>query len=371
MTAEDKNIPENQENYDPAAESLSEALSIGLFLLKTLMILVICAFFVLGCFYVDESRAVLVRRFGEYTKNAEGTVRIYEPGRLYYAIPIVDQVEEIDMREQKINIDVEFNPAKGNLSAEMNNVVKEKLLPGADGYAITGDMNIIHTTWQINYRISDPYRYKTAFQEKGTGTYNLQTGSEIFRGGAEQLLIEIFLNTVIRITAGLPVDDALKSSENYERLVTKSVIDRIKYYSCGITVTGINLKKAEPPKKAVSAFTDVINSRTESKKKESTAKGKAQELIKDADGEAKKIVNSAEVYRQKVISSARSDAENIKELLAKFPHDEKGLNIYLKQYHSEVLAEVLEKSRPFVVRQGATWYISKQSAYNEMMQDLK
>lgn len=360
--ANDKNI-HNHEEYDPVSQSLSDALTTGLTMLKFFMLAAIAVFFLLGIFKVDTGTSVLVRRFGEYITDSDGNTVIYEPGKLYYAIPLIDKVEVIDKRAREINIDVEFTPAKGGAAEQMNQNTPEKLMPGKDGYAISGDMNIIHCIWQINYRVKDAYLFQTSVQEKETEKFNKQTGKKIFRSGPEQMLIESFLNAVIRVTAGTDIDSSLKGDRLYVERIKETVSRKLALFDCGLEITGIQLINSVPPQKTSAAFTDVINARTELHKKISSAEGKKREILNTAKGNAKEITDSAEVYKQRIISSARSDADNIKELLVKFPNDSKGLNIYLQQFHSEVIAEVLENSKAFVIRPGSTWYISKQLPY--------
>ncbi len=360
--------PEIEEEFDPASQSLTEALTIGLSMLKGLMFLVICTFIILGGFYVDEGTSVLVRRFGEYKKTPEGIVKVYEPGTLYYAIPLIDKKEVINQKARELTFDTEFSPA-GGVARTSKAKPKQKLSPAIDGYTITGDMNIIHSKWKLNYWINDPYAFKTRLQDKATKTFNKQTGKEIYRSGPEQLLVETFLNVVVSYTAGTTVDDALKGNLKYVERIKQATIKKLNLYDCGIKITGIQLTKPAAPGITIPAFTDVINAKTEYNKKISTAEGIGREIITNTTGRAKEIVNASEVYKQKVISSARSDADNIKELLAKFKDDEEGLNIYLNQYHSEVISEVLSKYKPFVIRPGATWYVNKHKGKNNFLNE--
>ncbi|MFH0911994.1 MAG: SPFH domain-containing protein [Planctomycetota bacterium] len=348
------------EEMDTASQSLSEALHTAFFLLKIAMIVAIGAFFFLGFFQVPPGSTALVRRFGAYRMDGPYKVRIYQPGGIYYAVPMIDQADFVNMSLISFEMNSEFAAAPVLEGVTQKTV---GLVPGFDNYTITGDANILHTQWQVTYRVKDvsdqgPYRFLTSFASRRTGEVNKQTGEPIERSGPEQLLREIFQNVVLSISGSLPIDAALAADNRFVDAVTRTVGAELDRYEAGITLETVNLRVKSPPAAAKAAFNEVTQARSERGEKISSAQGQAEILINNAYAAARETEDAAEIYKNDIVASARADAENIRELLRRFPNDPEGLNVYLQQYHQEVVADLLSRTHQYIVRPGQTWFLT-------------
>jgi membrane protease subunit HflK len=243
------------------------------------------------------------------------------------------------------------------------NAAQESLRVGIDGYSITGDTNILHSKWTITWHITDPYKFKTTFQEKESGEVNPQTGKPIMTSGPELIMKEIFKNVVVKSTAYTPVDEILSSGKNtYELRVQSEAQKILANYNCGIEINDVQLTEASPPLNTVPAFTAVTDARSDMQTAIDKAKEESASIFNNAKANAKNIVDQAQIYNSQIVTSAKSDADNISSLLKKFPNDNDGLNIYLQQYHQEILAEVLSNGKVYIARPGATWYLTGPTA---------
>jgi modulator of FtsH protease HflK len=346
--------PEQDLGDDPAMQSLSRALSFSFTLLKGLMLVAVILFFLSGFFTVEEGTRVLVQRFGAY-RTSEGRVLVLEPGQIYYAVPIIDKVETVRQQTFTVELDRAFTALPQPTS--MSQAPPSQLRPGADGYTVTGDANIIHSTWSVDYQVTDPYNFLTSVVERATGEVNPQTGRAEYRAGPEQFLREITQNAVVRVTAGTPVDAILTDGrERYRERVQQEIESTFAAYPIGVEVVAVQLTSNEPPAATKAAFDQVLSATVEKRGRISEAKAKRSTLLSEAGSKAARIINEAEIYRKQVVESAASDAQNVRDLLAEFPNDPEGLTIYLRQYHRELLADVLAGADTYLVRPGQSWY---------------
>ncbi|MBN1256680.1 MAG: hypothetical protein JXA52_03120 [Planctomycetes bacterium] len=344
-----------QEAQEQASQSLSDALQTSFSVLRIGMVLVIIFFFLRGFFVVSPGTVVLKTRFGAYIRE-EGKVKEYTEGGLYYAIPLLEKMEVIDLTSKTIKLAKEFTVPE-DFQKRFREYELGDLRPGIDGYTITGDTNILHTVWELEYRVTDPYRYRVSFQEKDTGERNLQTGQPVYRSGPEQLLREAFRNAVVRVSAGIAIDDAL-TNRNYQSRILSLTQKNLWQYDCGIELVEVRNESAKPPQPTEAAFNAVTQAKSIKETMKSNAEGDARTILEKAKGRANAIIHEAESYKTEIVESARSDAQVIFDLLQKFPNDSQGLNIYLQQYHQEILAEILQKTKVRIVRPGPTWYMT-------------
>jgi regulator of protease activity HflC (stomatin/prohibitin superfamily) len=349
---------------DTASKSLTDALQTAFVLLKISMALAIAIFFLRGFFQVSSTQTALVQRFGAYRMEDMHKVRIYQPGHIYYAVPMIDTVEYVDMSTLAFDLDEEFS-ASPNPAPQPEGAPAYNLTSGRDRYSITGDANILHSKWTITYRVKDisqmgSYRYLTSFAEQRTEEINKQTNQPIYRKGPEQLLRDLFSNAIIVVSAGTAIDDALVSKKDDFIDKVRSYVDqRLEQYDCGIEVVNVTLPQPpSPPAATKQAFADVTSARSEYSQSIDKAQGEANSRMQNSLAQAKEIENEAEIYCNNVVASAKSDADNITELLKRFPNDPTGLNIYLQQYHLEIVAELLSQNRHYIVRPGQTWFIT-------------
>lgn len=344
---------------DSASRHLTDALGTTFTGLKFVMALAILVFLVNGFFTVEEGTVALKARFGAYVTQA-GTPYVYEPGGIYYAVPLIDRVDRVEKRAYDLIIDQEFTRKTNAIEKAQGTDAGEgsgPLRPGQDGYAITGDTNILHSIWKLEYTVGNPYRYLVSFQPRDTGEVNPQTGEPVFQSGPERLLREVFRNAVVRVAAGIPIDEALRY-QRFEERVRRLAEGELAKHDAGIVLTSVKLTSAEPPRDTLAAFKAVIDAQSDRASRIDDAKGERNRLLAEAFGEAERIRNEALIYRSKIVSAAQSDADNIKALLAEFKGNRQALQVYLEQYHQEVVQDILQNSRLGLIRKGQTWYMT-------------
>jgi membrane protease subunit HflK len=354
----DPAAPPSGQERDPAMESLASALRTTFFLLKLAMALAVVVFLLRGFFIVDAGSVALKRRFGRYVRDTRG-VQLFEERKLHYAIPLIEEVDLVDLKLQTINFEEVFIPQRSATErARGAGYASGALTPAVDGYAITGDTNILHMQWQVEYRVRDPYRFLISFSPERTEEINLQTGKAIYRSGPEAALRAVFRNAVVQVTAGTPIDDALKKSEVYESRVQDTAAALLREIGCGLALSNVSIKAPAPPTSTLGAFHEVTEAQQQANQRIDQAMARAREVINDAAGQRAEILSEASVYRSDLLAAARADAERMGELLERFEGDPAGLQVYLEQNHYEFLSELLPEVRLRLMRPGQTWYVT-------------
>ncbi|MCX7934848.1 MAG: SPFH domain-containing protein, partial [Planctomycetota bacterium] len=336
---------------DLAARSLAHALALGFGILKLAMVALAALFAIDRFTYIDQSEIGLVRRFGEYLRDERGAVRQYRAGEVVFLWPSpieeLDRIPLISLDKQRLLLEQEFWPKiemKTDAAKEEGPAApaRERLDPAKDGYNLTGDLNILHSRWVIQYRVADPVRYLTSAVKP------------------EEILRRIACSAVTRCLAGMPVDKALVPDE--ANLRNQRILEAIQAelrdpqspteWRWGIEATEVSALGAGvvPPGKVKADFDAVNGALSEKQSRIAQAQAEAKKIVENARKEANAIKQEALVYRKRVVEKARADADVLRALLAKFPNDPAGLQVALEQYRLALVREVLAKAHVRVIR---------------------
>ena len=273
----------------------------------------------------------------------------------------------------------------------------ETLDPAVDGYTVTGDANIIHTMWRVEYQIDDD----------DVVNYVLHVAEP------EALLHRSLAAAVVHASLAFSVEEALWLDVNgFLQAVRKDLQERLDEAESGITITAAQTRVRQEPKQTTEAF---LRSAEEGQKKSRLIQqaqrykvqvltgvagdvagallGKIDELmevqaamdglleeqwlqpwtvriarflyetrmrvLRDGDiarllalsgGEVAKVLSEARTYRVRVYEDARGMAENFSALNEKY---QKNPEIFVRQTYQNAIQEVLAKAGyTFVIRPG-------------------
>ncbi len=163
---------------------------------------------------------------------------------------------------------------------------------------LTGDLNIAHVEWVVQYQINDARAY----------LFNVAEVEDTIRDASEAVMQALVGDRSVDevITTGR---EALKVEAETE---TQTALDR---YDCGIKIIRITLQDVTPPEPVKDAFDAVNRARQEKDKVINQARAKRNELIPAARGEKEKKIKEAEGYRARKIRTAQGET---KALLAQY-----------------------------------------------------
>lgn len=354
---------------DPGQASLSRALNLSFTLLKVLMLAVL-ALFALSCMRsIQEGEIGLVRRFGEHVRDENGAVRIFRTGRPYFIWPEpLEQLEIVRTGTNTLHLYDDFwTQTRANVVDTTPNVPasKSELVPATDGYTLTGDFNIVHSRWRIDFSVDDehPEDYFNALAVNQLGL----TPEE--RHDARLDLLRLAARaSIVKVLAGLPVDDLLGGDDAADPArVAPLVMDEIRRrmahpeqpgrYRGGFRVERVIILANEPPGQVKPDFRRVTESGIEAEARKTRALAERNAILAKARTESNKIVEDALVYQKTVVANARADAERIQAFLERFPSDAAGLAVAANQYRLDRLKTILAKARTMRLPDGgdAAW----------------
>jgi len=319
-----------KEEREDSLEYFSRSLRFSFVFLKGLVaVLVLYYLLFSGFFTVRQDEVAVVLRWGSI--RGVGAERILHPG-FHWALPEpVDRVVRIPVKKvQSLQISEFWSPDLEKEGA----VPQEFLTPYLHGYCITGDSNLIHTRWQVEYLISDPLNFIIRVKDE------------------KALLKDTVCNAVIETVGSFSVDEALRTNlEEISRLVRMGAQNKLDKLESGISLTGIYLNRSVPPLQTEQAFNKVIKAEQEKSTQINEARRYATHAINNARGEASQILSEANTYKNEVVNESLADAEYIQKLTKRFPQGSKQMNTYLAYFYQESIEKVLrEMGEKFIMQ---------------------
>ena len=289
---------------DLGLQSLQRALDSCLTGLKIGMIIVGVYFIFSGIFIVHQDENALVLRFGKVT----GTLadRIKKPG-IHWAFPYpIDEVVRIPVTHVELLESDSFWYAISQVEQQTKEQqIGNALIPGVDGYLLTGDANIIHTRLALRYTIIDPVSYLFSYHD------------------TRRLIQALLDHSVICIAAGLTIDDALRRDiEGFRQAVLKHLSEQPAVSTIGIQIQGLDVIALSPPRQVKRAFDAVIEAEQERSRSINQAQAYALRSKEEARGESARIVSAARTFQSQIVHNAKADAtyfENVYEQYTQSP----------------------------------------------------
>ena len=312
---------ERENRESTALKYFSKALKISFQFLKFLIGILIISYLLSGFFTVKQDEVAVVLRWGKI--RGVGEKRILKPG-FHWAFPEpIDKIVRIPVKKVK---SIELRKFWSSDLDKKEVSPPLSLIPYLHGYLITGDKNIIHTRWHIEYRIDDPISYITNISDE------------------ENLIKSVISYAIVKVGGNYSVDEALRTKlESFSYMVKfegQKVLDKL---NTGLKLIGVYLDRSVPPLQVADAFNKVVRAEQIKSAKINEAKSYANRIINIAKGEAAKIISEANSYYSEVVNKARADADYIEKLTKRYKQGSKELNIYLLYFYQERIEEILEK----------------------------
>jgi len=297
-----------------------------------------------GYFTVVPNENVIHLRFGE-------VIAVHEDGA-HWSFGLTDELIHIPTNLQRISVDSYMR--KGNGLQEQENV--SPLKPGVDGYLITGDENIVHTSWEVEYRIVDPKRYylNTLVPRDATRADEVLVDElnnrKVGTRGPKTILKALFENVVVKVTAGQEVQNTLYSTNRYVAQVKSELIKSLRQqkYNIGVAVENVNLDSKAPPAGTKAAFEDVLQAAQQRSSSQQEALAYKVNVENETLSASSRIKSDAETYRIKVVSEVRAENTYFEKILEEY---KKNPDTILISLYNDTLGEALAKSRArFMIR---------------------
>jgi modulator of FtsH protease HflK len=206
--------------------------------------------------------------------------------------------------------------------------------PNAEGLMLAGDQNIVDIEFTVLWRISDARAY----------LFNVQD---------PELLLRYVAESAMREYVGRSKADEVrtKGREAAQVGVLKLIQDTLNSYDAGITITGLQLNKAEPPEPVMDAFAEVNRAQQDSASQVNNATQYAFQRQGQANGEAAKIRADADAYKGRVVAEAQGEAQRF---TAVYDQYKNAKDVTRRRIFIETMESVLAGSKKVIIEQGAS-----------------
>lgn len=269
---------------DSSSQALAEALRSSFAIVKYVMGALFILFLFSGVFKVEPQEKALILRLGKPVNETRGEQALLGSG-LHLAFPYpIDEVVKIPISSfQKLTTRTAWyylTPEQIRMGDEGTAYPTSGINPAQDGYALTGDGNIVHIQASLNYHIEDPIRCVFEFANGTNAAFSL--------AGVSNAVANALDNALIHTAARYKMDDLrLKDAVGFQDAVTRRLVQLVQQQKLGIAVDNCSVISREP-RQLKQVFDNVL-----------IAGQKSDSVIKDARS-----------YEDQVLSKARSEATN-------------------------------------------------------------
>ncbi len=272
---------------DASTQALAEALESSFKIVKFLMLGLVVLFFLSGMFTVEPNQLAVRLRAG--SPVGVGEDKLLKPG-WHWAFPYpIDEVVKIPVGQTHVvTSSVGWYATTPDLEATGKEPPPVPMLrPGADGYTLTADGNIIHVRASLTYRIIQPLDYTFRFRN------------------ASNVLQSVVDNAIIYASAHSTAEDAIyKNQPAFKELVMTRVTTAVDQLKLGVSVQ-VREIRSSAPLEVRPAFEAVL-----------TAQQEARTKVNEAEGYAVSLTNNAVALRRMVLDDGMTSSNRIVQTLS-------------------------------------------------------
>lgn len=286
--------------------------------LIVLLLIAVSVWLATGIYFVQPYEQGIVLRFGRYVSRTGSG--------LHYHLPWPIETNSTLDVTRKNQIDIGFRTAAEADDGQAGDVP-------AEAEMLTGDENIIDINFTVLWVIKDAGAY----------LFNVEDQDKTIKAVAESAMREVVgrspfesIGTNARETIQIEVRDLMQKT--------------LDAYGAGVSVTNVNLQKADPPGEVISAYRDVQKARTDQERMRNEAEAFANKVVPEARGNAARIVQDAEAYRQKVIAEASGQSRRFLSILAQY---RAAPDITKRRMYLETMTQILAPMNKVIVDDSA------------------
>jgi regulator of protease activity HflC (stomatin/prohibitin superfamily) len=267
--------------------------AIGLYFLILLLAplgIALLAFVFTSIWVVEEGTAVVIERFGKYSKTLWHDNGLISTG-LHFTIPFVDNARSVTWRLSDISL-TKSGHAKVNVRETRKTVIdlRENLMDFPQQPVITRDNVEIKVHPMVMYRLFDPVR--VAYE-----SFDL--------AHAIEKLVQTSLRSVI---GDMGLDDTLASREEIQRLLMYKIRKVCQNWGC--YVISVELLEIVVPEQVQEAMHMQLTAERERRAQVVTAEGQRDKVKTEAEGVCQSNIALSSGYSKVKVSKANGLAQS-------------------------------------------------------------
>jgi membrane protease subunit HflK len=201
---------------------------------------------------------------------------------------------------------------------------------GADGsIMLSGDQNLVDVEFSVLWRIADPVKF-------------------LFNVADQEQIVRLVSESAMREYVGRTRADEFRTRgrEAAQQQVRQLIQTTLDGYDAGITVTAVNLERADPPREVIDAFEEVQRAQQDQDKFKQDAQAYANKRLGDARGEASQVREAALGYRDRVIAEATGESQRFLSIYEEFA---KAPEVTRERMYLETMEDVLGRSNKVIL----------------------
>lgn len=227
----------------------------------------VAVWFFSGFYTIGEAERGVVLRLGKYD-------RIVDPG-LNWRPRFVDEVTAVNVQ------------AIRSLRAS--------------GLMLTKDENVVTVGMDVQYRVSDPYKY----------LYRVTNADDSLRQATDSALRAVVGDSLM--------DSILTSGRQQIRQSTQTTLNQIiDSYDMGLVIVDVNFQSARPPEQVKDAFDDAIAAREDEERFIRESEAYKNEILPKATGRAERLKKEAQGYSERIVNESLGQVAQFEKLLPEY-----------------------------------------------------
>ncbi len=312
--------PDLEELLKRSQEKLRQALPRGFGGGGTLIValIVVVVWLASGFYIVNPDEQGVVLRFGAFNRSTAPGINYHFPWPIETA-----QTPQVT-HENQLNVGY-ILPRQSANSEAPRDVPEESLM-------LTGDENIVDINFTVFWVIKDA----SAF------LFNVENP------GVDDATIKAVAESAMREVVGKnQIEPILTADREPIQEEVRTLMQRIlDSYAAGVTVTRVQMQKADPPAQVLEAYRDVQAARTDQDRMRNEAEAYANKIVPEARGGAARVVQQSEGYKQQVIAQAQGEAARF---ISVYDQYKKAPDVTRRRIYLETMQDILANMNKVIV----------------------
>lgn len=279
--------------------------------LGSLLIVLLLLWLASGIFIVKPGEVGVITRFGKYSREVGDGPHYHLPYPLEQAEIVIAEPLRTVVIGQTLEGGRPYKSAAGKSSPEESSM-------------FTGDENIVHMRFNVQYNISQPREFLFSVRDPET-------------------TVKIAAEAAMREVVGRSQIDSILTAGRAEiQVQALQVLENIMLpYDMGIRIHTVQLLDVQPPPEVEAAFKDVASAREDRVRIINEAEAYRMKIVPVAKGTAQGLVNAAQAYSRQVEQSAEGEAQRFLAMVNEF---NKAKDITKKRMYLEAMEGVLSSA---------------------------
>ena len=278
-------------------------------------LIVVAVWLASGIYVVDPDEQGVVTRFGAFVGRTTPGINYHLPW------PIESVQTPAVTRENQLNIGYRLGNSEGT-----RDVPEESLM-------LTGDENIVDINFTVFWVIKDAAAF----------LFNVQNPDSQLDGTIKAVAESAMREVVGKNQIEPILTQNREPIQNEMAALMQRILDA---YGAGVTVTRVQMQKADPPAQVIEAYRDVQAAQTDQDRMRNEAEAYANKVVPEARGQAARIVQQAEGYKQQVTAEAQGEAARFKSVYEEY---KKAPDVTRRRIYLDTMRDIFSEMNKVIV----------------------